>query len=322
MTDGPTKPAGPIRVSPDSSEPLVDPDAGRLFSGWRSLTDTMCQNLLDKFMPETSPDLWHALQRLPMVIPDLFVSDLLRYVLAIAAFYLVCRVIFRRSTQSRKIRTDSPGWAQKRREIRASLRSILVFTLAGSVTMVSIFMGTTQLYVGAGDLGWIWFAVSIGLMIVLHDAWFYWTHRLIHHPRLFRRFHREHHKSSNPSPWTAYAFNLGEAAINALFVPIILHLMPVSILAATIWSMHQILRNVMGHSGYELFPATQAGKPMFDWMTTVTHHDLHHAQAGYNYGLYFTWWDRLMGTEHPDYHARFQQVVDQGRSVETTGFAE
>lgn len=30
------------------------------------------------------------------------------------------------------------------------------------------------------------------------------------------------------------------------------------------------------------------------------HHDLHHAQAGWNYGLYFTWWDRLMGAEHPN----------------------
>jgi sterol desaturase/sphingolipid hydroxylase (fatty acid hydroxylase superfamily) len=30
-----------------------------------------------------------------------------------------------------------------------------------------------------------------------------------------------------------------------------------------------------------------------------------HAQGGWNYGLYFTWWDRWMGTEHPDYLARF-----------------
>jgi sterol desaturase/sphingolipid hydroxylase (fatty acid hydroxylase superfamily) len=36
---------------------------------------------------------------------------------------------------------------------------------------------------------------------------------------------------------------------------------------------------------------------------------LHHAQAGWNYGLYFTWWDRLMGTEHPEYYARFAEAV-------------
>ncbi len=56
-------------------------------------------------------------------------------------------------------------------------------------------------------------------------------------------------------------------------------------------------------------PARANGRPLFDFLTTTTHHDLHHAQAGWNYGLYFTWWDRLMGTEHPDYHARFAQAV-------------
>ena len=48
---------------------------------------------------------------------------------------------------------------------------------------------------------------------------------------------------------------------------------------------------------------------MFDWITTVTHHDLHHAQAGWNYGLYFTWWDRMMGTEHPRYYEKFAEAV-------------
>jgi sterol desaturase/sphingolipid hydroxylase (fatty acid hydroxylase superfamily) len=56
-------------------------------------------------------------------------------------------------------------------------------------------------------------------------------------------------------------------------------------------------------------PARADGRPLFDWLTTTTHHDLHHAQAGWNYGLYFTWWDRLMGTEHPEYHARFAAAV-------------
>lgn len=36
----------------------------------------------------------------------------------------------------------------------------------------------------------------------------------------------------------------------------------------------------------------------------VTHHDMHHANGNSNFGLYFTWWDRLMGTEHQDYVAR------------------
>ena len=62
------------------------------------------------------------------------------------------------------------------------------------------------------------------------------------------------------------------------------------------------------------------GRRWFGWINASTHHDLHHATARSNYGLYFTWWDRWMGTEHPDYYARFASVarpssVAAGRSA-------
>src|SRR5215469_6146336 len=33
--------------------------------------------------------------------------------------------------------------------------------------------------------------------------------------------------------------------------------------------------------------------------------DLHHQSFRSNFGLYFTWWDKLMGTEHPEYGKTF-----------------
>ena len=92
-------------------------------------------------------------------------------------------------------------------------------------------------------------------------------------------------------------------------MPLALILIPASPLAVMLFLAHMMLRNAIGHCGYELFPAARNGRPLFDWMTSVTHHDLHHAQAGWNYGLYFTWWDRLMGTEHPLYHEKFAAAV-------------
>jgi sterol desaturase/sphingolipid hydroxylase (fatty acid hydroxylase superfamily) len=79
--------------------------------------------------------------------------------------------------------------------------------------------------------------------------------------------------------------------------------------------VHQIARNTIGHSGYEVFPARRDGRPMFDFLTTTTHHDLHHATARSNYGLYFTWWDRWMGTEHADYYARFARAARSSAPV-------
>ena len=57
------------------------------------------------------------------------------------------------------------------------------------------------------------------------------------------------------------------------------------------------------------FEARADGKPWLDWLTTTTHHDLHHAQAGWNYAPWFTWWARWMGTEHPEYHARYAAIA-------------
>jgi Delta7-sterol 5-desaturase len=46
------------------------------------------------------------------------------------------------------------------------------------------------------------------------------------------------------------------------------------------------------------------------WISTTTHHDLHHAGSfNHNFGFYFTWWDKMMGTEHPDYVATFDRVT-------------
>ncbi|MDP3492302.1 MAG: sterol desaturase family protein [Hyphomonadaceae bacterium] len=156
----------------------------------------------------------------------------------------------------------------------------------------------------AGWGAW-WFAASLVLMTVAHDAYFYWTHRLIHDRRLFRRFHRRHHRSNDPSPFTAYSFDLSEAAANALFVPLWMIIVPTAWQVLGLFILHQIARNTIEHCGYEIMPARRNGRPLIDWITTPTHHDIHHAEAGWNYGLYFTWWDRLMGTEHPKYHARY-----------------
>ena len=78
--------------------------------------------------------------------------------------------------------------------------------------------------------------------------------------------------------------------------------------AIFLFLVHMIVRNVLGHSGYELLPRSLAHSVAWGWSNSVTHHDLHHETFRWNYGLYFTWWDRLMGTEHPQYRERLGGV--------------
>ncbi len=236
-------------------------------------------------------------------------NDLTRYAIFAISVWFVLWVALAPFLRGRKIREDKPPAKQLALEFLFSLRSVAVFSTIGLGTYLLERNGLLPGPAIGASWGPVWFWVSLVLMIVTHDAYFYWSHRLMHDPRLFRRFHRRHHKSHNPSPFSAYSFDLGEAAIMGTFVQLWMILVPTAWPVVGLFMLHQIVRNTLGHSGYELMPARADGKPMFEWLTTTTHHDLHHAQAGWNYGLYFTFWDRLMGTEHPEYHARFAAAV-------------
>jgi sterol desaturase/sphingolipid hydroxylase (fatty acid hydroxylase superfamily) len=236
--------------------------------------------------------------------------------------WLLLWVLLAPLLRGRKIREDVPPAKQLIIEFLCSVRSIAVFSTIGLMTYGLSRAGLLPGARIAQAWGPVWFWVSLALIILGHDAWFYWTHRLIHDPRLFRAFHRRHHRSNNPSPFTAYSFDLGEAAINGLFVPLWVLAVPTAWPVVGLFMLHQIVRNTIGHAGYELYPARRDGRPLLDWMTTVTHHDLHHAQARWNYGLYFTFWDRAMGTEHPEYHPRFAAAVRRSSPVAGPSVAE
>ena len=243
------------------------------------------------------------------VYPSVLQHDLFRYLIGAGGTFLVINVLLAGLLAGRKIRREQVGRAQMVIEVLASLRTVLIFSLVGLCITLAARYGWLNVYADPSARGWSYFAFNVVVLIVAHDAWFYWTHRLMHRPRFFRLFHRLHHRSNNPTPWTSYSFDVAEAVVNAIYLPLVLLLMPTSVLAAFIFTAHMMLRNAIGHCGYEVFPARSDGRPLFGWLTTVTHHDLHHARAGTNFGFYFTFWDRIMGTEDRDYHARFAAAV-------------
>ena len=176
-------------------------------------------------------------------------------------------------------------------------------------TLVGREMGWIELqleYASLFTLTW-----QIILIVLVHDAYFYWIHRAMHSKRLFRATHLHHHKSRTPTPWTAYSFSSSEAVLEAAYVPLFLYAtsfagMTYAGFAVLIFMWHQIIRNTMAHAGHELFPAGWVDNPLTSWIATTTHHDLHHSDRA-NYGFYFTWWDKWMGTEHPRYKEEFRR---------------
>lgn len=246
--------------------------------------------------------------------PTIFAFDFGRYAVAALGVFLLVYVALRPWMRRRKIQTRAATPADIRRETLYSALTALIFSLIGLGIYAGVEAGIMKVYFEVADHGWVYFALSLVLIVVAHDAYFYWTHRLMHHKRLFRVFHLVHHRSRTPTPFAAYAFAPGEAVVQALFLPLFLLVVPTHDTAIFVFMAHQIIRNAIGHSGFELFPRGAAASRWLGWSTTVTHHDMHHETFNWNYGLYFSWWDRLMGTEHPDYRRRFATVTNRGET--------
>jgi lathosterol oxidase len=238
---------------------------------------------------------------------------LLRYLFWAGIAWVLGYWLFKRRWFHRKIVARFPQSREVWREVRYSALSVIIFALVGGLTFLAWQRGYTQIYWSIEQHGWTWFWVSIVCTIFLHDAYFYWTHRMMHHPRLFRWFHRVHHLSHNPTPWASYAFSPLEALVQAGIFPLAAFVMPLHPIAFALFMGWQIVFNVAGHTGYEIYPRRLMDSWLRFILNTPTNHAMHHEYIRGNYGIYFNIWDRLMGTNHDRYEERFREVTSRPR---------
>lgn len=245
------------------------------------------------------------------VYPYIILSDFLRYFIAASFGYLFFWVIFIKRWKHRIIQKKFPELEKMWFEFRYSMSTVVIFSLIGLGIVNAEHAGYTRLYSNISDYSSAWFFLSFFIIIFIHDAYFYWAHRLMHHPMIFRHVHLVHHRSTNPSPWAAYSFHPIEAVIEAAIFPIIVLIIPVHSLVLVASLIYMITRNVIGHMGIEIFPKGFTKNKWVNWHTTTTHHDLHHKNFKTNYGLYFTWWDKWFGTEDKSYQSTFEEVTSR-----------
>jgi len=187
---------------------------------------------------------------------------------------------------------------QIRREIGWSLASAAIYGVpAGIVAWGWQNRGWTRIYTDPAAYPLWWMPLSVLAYLLAHDTWFYWTHRWMHRPALFRIAHAVHHDSRPPTAWAAMSFHPVEALTGAVVIPVLVWLVPIH---AAMLGLVLAIMTVMGvtnHMGWELFPRWIVHGPAGRWLITATHHQQHHARYRCNYGLYFRLWDRLCGTD-------------------------
>jgi sterol desaturase/sphingolipid hydroxylase (fatty acid hydroxylase superfamily) len=241
--------------------------------------------------------------------------DVLRYALFAGIPYVLFYMVFKSGLFRFKIQQKYPAFQHIRREVLYSLSSMAIFTIVAVSVGVLQHYGYTRIYTDIHQHSIAYFVFSIFAFIFLHDAYFYWSHRLMHHKKIYKHVHLIHHKSINPTPWAAYAFHPYEAVMQVLILPIMVFLIPLHPLAILVWGLYQSALNVGGHLGFEVFRKGFTERLVTKWHNTSTHHNMHHKYVNCNYGLYFNIWDRIMGTNHQQYTTEFEAICERRGSI-------
>jgi Delta7-sterol 5-desaturase len=223
--------------------------------------------------------------------------------------FLVFYVFLRKRIAFKKIQIKFPETKDYQREVFFSILSIMIFTLPPVFMLLNdTIRPHTYYYTDINQHSKTYFYLAFIMMIFIHDTYFYWIHRLMHHKNLFKIFHAVHHKSINPSPLAAYAFHPLEAIAESGIFVLLLLIMPLHDYHLLVFFICSLAYNVYGHLGFELYPKGFSRNWFGKWLNTSVNHNLHHQYFKGNYGLYFTFWDRIMGTLRSDYDDSFDEV--------------
>jgi len=126
-----------------------------------------------------------------------------------------------------------------------------------------------------------------------YSFWFYWVHRALHWPPLYRLAHRLHHRNINVGPWSGYSMHPIEQLM--YMGSIVIHLIiPSHPLHIMFHLQFNVLAAVFSHSGFENL--VMAEKKRMD--LGYFFHQLHHKYFECNYGTDEMPWDRWFGTFH------------------------
>lgn len=231
-----------------------------------------------------------------------------RYFLVAGLFYFIFYVWFPDKWKERKINPKAYDRKQLKKEIKWSMISAFIFSAAGTITVILWQKGFTKVYTEINEYGWWYLPVSLMVFMLLQETYYYWMHRWMHIPSVFRIVHKVHHDSKIASPFTAFSFHPIEGLLQAIFLPILLMVLPMHYYVIILLLVIMTFSSVINHLDIEIYPKSHFNF-LGSWLIGATHHSLHHKQFKYNYGLYFTFWDKIEKTESPMFGKLFEKLT-------------
>jgi len=179
---------------------------------------------------------------------------------------------------------------QARHEIWIACSSIPFMAVAMLPAPVFAYRGYSKLYKRMDEHGLTYTLMSVVAFFLFTDCLIYWFHRGLHHPVLYKRLHKLHHTYRYTTPFSSHAFHPLDGFGQGVPYYIFAYLVP----------MHHVLFLCMfvfvNFWTISIHDQVDLGGSI---LNTTGHHTIHHEQFNFNYGQYFTIWDRIGGTYRP-----------------------
>jgi sterol desaturase/sphingolipid hydroxylase (fatty acid hydroxylase superfamily) len=234
-----------------------------------------------------------------------------RYFVIAGLFHMIFFIWFPGKWQKRRLGKVPFNKRQFHTELKWSLMTSVLFALSGALTAVLWQRGYTRIYVEIHQFPLWYLPVSLVISLILHETYYYWLHRWMHKPAVFKIIHKVHHDSNTTSPWTAFSFHPLESLLQAIVLPLIIIVLPMHGYVLLLQLTIMTFSSVINHLEVEIYPKGSHQNFLGKWMIGATHHSLHHKQFKYNFGLYFTFWDKWKKTESPKFKLLFEEKTTE-----------
>jgi Delta7-sterol 5-desaturase len=156
---------------------------------------------------------------------------------------------------------------------------------------ILIVAGQSRLYTDIHQYGIAYLAASAVGALLFAETAIYWLHRLLHARPFFRHLHSIHHRFREPNPMIAYAFHPVDSFTQSLPYHLYVFIIPTNFWVYFPLFLFSSFWAVLIHDGVRWIPG---------WLVPLVNyagcHTTHHWFGRYNYGNYFTFWDRICGT--------------------------
>ena len=226
--------------------------------------------------------------------------------------------LYMRRAQGKRLKFDPRDQGKgKLWDFSDQVRDNMFWSLGSGVTLLTAFQCVTMWGMANGLFPTVsfaehpvWFVLALVLLPIWSAFHFYWAHRLLHVPALYRHVHSLHHRNVNVGPWSGLSMHPVEHLIylSSLCIHWIVPSHPIHLIFHVIY---QGPGAAMTHAGYEDLLVRDKRRLALG----TFYHQLHHRFYECNYGNQEMPWDRWFGTFHDGTDAATARVRERKRRM-------